>query len=313
MNPVYIEQHYALTLGMFEGYWAMTFKHPYNRQEAVSVYVKGPSSHEFNRPTDGKQIVEPGPRFAEVLSKLVPTIEAYPYRWALDGKKIVSYGYDFESDFNGENLNTIELTEIAFKQVLEDLKMFSPIEPGIVAEEDMVSGKGVMAKMKVTFDKPKRVNQLAIDYFTEYPMELMTLMYQEDEAKDATLYEIPLQGLKQSNTSTYLHFEPVFAKVFQLIVRQETYSMINQSADEAAEQKVSEWEAASERSRELYEVAVDEYTRNLFVPRSGIELHEEVMESYKTSNRQNRNTEGSLNRYRKDFKEKKKRLDIEQR
>lgn len=110
MNNLYIEQHYALGVSEFEGFWQMTFRDPRNRAEHVTVYLEAPNSHEFNRPNDGIQIAKPGARLEEVLRKLLPSIQAYPYKWPFDGQKIVGYAYDFETDMTGTSLGFVDLT-----------------------------------------------------------------------------------------------------------------------------------------------------------------------------------------------------------
>lgn len=313
MATTYIEQHYSLSVSEFEGLWEMTFMDPFNREQQVNIYIKAPNTDSFYDRGQLKDwpIVKPGERLAEVMERLLYQIESYPYSWDLSGQKIVSYGYDFESDFNiGGNLTYIDLTEIASKEVNEHYGFFSPLETGVVQEGEVVSGKGVMTKIMLTFNRAKTVNHLAIDFFTGYPMELLSLMYKEDALPSSPTYEIPLAEAVQSNDSLYIHFKPVYAKCFILILKQETYAVSNRSSNEEDVMGRNLWNHASERSRSLYETAVDEYLDSMFVTRSGIELHEEIMNSYKNASKPIPSVStNALNTYRENFKETKKQLD----
>lgn len=313
-NPIYIEQHYSFSVSEFEGLWEMTFMHPYNRQEHVSVYVVAPNSDYEHAELDDKPIVEAGPRLTDVLNRLMFKIEYYPYVWDFAGKKIVSYGYDFETDFNGTSLTYIDLTEIALKEVNEFYNFFSPLETDIVDETEKVSGKGIMAKLKITLDKPKTVNHLSVDFFTEYPIELMSLMYQTDQSSEAATYEIPLSKAVQTNSSIYLHFSPVFAKIFYLIIKQESYTLLDQSKTEEETTKTELWNQASTRSQSIYEATVGEYIEQLFSSKSGVQLHQEILDSYQNINiSKSEPSTNPMNSYRSDFDDAKKVMDSQQR
>ncbi|PFK99788.1 hypothetical protein COJ01_17095 [Priestia megaterium] len=316
MNSVtYIEQQFSFSVSEFEGLWSMTFMHPYNREEHLSIYLVAPNSdYDESKITDDKPIVEAGPRLTDFLNHLLYKIEYYPYTWDLAGKKIVSFGYDFECDYNGTSLTEIDFTEIAFKEVNEYYNFFSPLEADIVTPDETVSGKGVMAKLKITLDKPKYVNHLNIDYFTEYPIELLTLMYRADESSDATIYEIPLSKAVQTNSSIHLHFSPVFAKTFYLIIKQESYTLLDGSKSEADISKEEIWKQASTVSKSMYEAAVGDYISQLFATKSAVDLHQTIMDSYQNINKNL--TDPSMepmNEYRNDFNKIKTVLDSQQR
>lgn len=315
VNPTYIEQHYSFSVSEFEGYWEMTFMHPYNRQEHVTVYVIAPNTNVDFASIDltDKLVAEAGPRLTEVLNKLLYKIEYYPYSWDFSGKKIVSYGYDFETDYNGSSITYIDLTQIAEKEVNEFYNFFSPLEVDVVDETEKVSGKGVMAKLKITLNKAKYVNHLAIDFFTEYPIELLSLMYQEDTKESAATYEIPLSEAVQTNSSVYLHFSPVFAKTFYLIIKQESYTLLNQVRTDEEITKAEAWNVASDQSKAIYEQTVGQYMEELFATKSGIQLHQEVLDSYQNvSKTLSEPDTDPMNAYRSDFDEAKTILDREQ-
>ncbi|MFE4029130.1 hypothetical protein ACFX4N_23535 [Priestia sp. YIM B13551] len=315
MTITYIEQQYSFSVSEFEGLWEMTFMHPFNKEEHVSIYVVAPNSDydESTLPKD-QDVVEAGPRLTDFLNHLLYKIEYYPYTWDFTGKKIVSYGYDFESDYNGSSITTIDLTEIALKELNEFYNFFSPLETDVVDAEERVSGKGVMARLSITLDKPKQVNHLNIDFFTEYPIEIVSLMYRADESTNTATYEIPLSKVIQTNSSIYLHFSPVFAKTFYLILKQESYTLLDSSTSEDDVSKAELWEQASEQSRSIYEASVGDYIDQLFATKSAIELHQTILDSYQTVNKTYSDISiDPMNAYRSDFNEAKEILDSQQR
>lgn len=314
-NPTYIEQQLSFYVSEFEGLWEMTFRDPFSRENNVSIYVAAPNSDYDNTTSEqDKPIVKAGPRLSDFLNHLLYKIEYYPYTWDLAGKKLVTYGYDFETDYNGSNISEIDLTEIAFKEVNEYYNFFSPLETNVVNVSDKVSGKGVMVKLEITLDKPKNVNHLEIDFFTEYPIELLSLMYKVDQKDTAATYEIPLSKVVQTSGSIYLHFSSVFAKVFYLIIKQEAYTLIDKvkTKEESANEKL--WEQATVQSQQIYESSVSDYMSELFATQSAIQLHQDILDSYKTVNRKiEEPSMDPLNEYRSDFNNVKSILDSEQR
>lgn len=315
MTTTYIERHYSLSVSAFEGLWDMTFMHPFNREEHVSIYLVAPNSdYDSSKLPEDKPVVEAGPRMTDFLNHLLYKIEYYPYTWDFSGKKLVSYGYDFESDYNGSSISSIDLTEIAFKELNEYYNFFSPLEAGVVKETDVVSGKGVMTKIEITLDKPKYVNDLNIDFFTQYPIELITLMYKADESKESTTHELPLSKIVQTNSSVHLHFAPVFAKTFFLIIKQESYSLVDGTQSEEQAVTAELWQQATDASKGIYESSVGSYMSELFATKSAVELHQSVLDSYQPTDKDYEVPSAqAMNAYREDFTKTKAVLDSEQR
>lgn len=291
----------------------MTFMDPNNREQPISVYVIAPNSDYLEEDYKDKEIVEAGPRLTEVLQHLLYRIESYPFSWDFSGKKIVSYGYDFETDLSGTSMSYIDLTEIAHKEVNEYYNFFSPLETGVVGEEEKVNGKGIMAKLKITLNQPKNVNHLTIDYFTEYPIELLSLIYQSEQ--NGPLYELPLSKAVQTTHSLVLHFPSVFAKIFYLIIKQETYTLSSQYLTEKNLNNAQDWDQATEASKTNYSNAVDDYFEQLRQPtKSAIKLHQEILDSYQNIIKPiTLPVEGELNSYTGPFDAINKKLDSEQR
>lgn len=172
----------------------------------------------------------------------------------------MNFGYDFECNYNNGNVTSMDLTAVAYNAVCEHYNIFSP-ESGtdIVDESEMVSGKGVMAKLKITLNKPKYINHLSIDFFTEYPMEILSLMYQVEEGDTQPVYELSLSNVVYSNHSLYLHFPHIYAKVFYLILKQETYTLLNHIEDQQLKLREAEWVNASVNSRDIYLQEAESY------------------------------------------------------
>lgn len=314
MKPTFIEKHLSFSVSEFEGLWEMTFIHPFNKEEPVTVYVIAPNSDTDTDKYKDKTIVKAGPRLSDVLSKLIYQIESYPYSWDLAGKKIVSYGYDFESDFTADKITKIDLTEIAFQEVNEHYNFFSDLESRVVSSKEYVSSKGVIAKLKIEMDRPKYINHLAMDFFTEYPIRLMSLMYEENKNKQTIVHEIPLKKVVQSNNSIFLHFPIVYAKTFTLIINQESYVLGSRESNQKQLALNEVWSYASASSKYMYENTVVEYLNELIPVKTGVELHQEVLDSYKTINKNYEPySTTSMNEYREDFDTVKNKMDNEQR
>lgn len=315
MNPTFVERHFNLSVSEFEGLWSMTFMHPFNETENISVYIIAPNSNYLEDDYDRRPIIKAGPRLSEVMTKLLHKIESYPYNWDFSGQKIVQYGYDFETDYRVSGLTYIDLTHIAHQEVNEYFNFFSPLETTIVSDDDILSGRGVMIKLKIELNKPKHINRVALDLFTEFPIKLVSLMYQEEKKDGAPFYEIPMAKLMQSNNSVSLHFPTVFAKTFRLIIQQESYILESKETNMAHIEAVNLWNYATASSREMYESTVSDYLDNLTMPtQSGIELHQAVIDSYHNSNKEDtRDINDELDPYRNDFTEAKYKMDQEQR
>lgn len=249
----YIEKHIELTITEYEGPWKILLLHPNKANTYLTVYLRASRSDFDKEDYVDAPIIDAGDRLKKVLDYITNQIERYPYSWDLAGQKIVPYGYDFESVLSGNEISSLDLTDVAHEAVCEHYNIFSPGSgTGIVDESDMVSGKGVMAKLKIVLDKPKYVNRLAIDFFTEYPMEILSFMYQTEEGETQPFYELSLSNVVATNSSLYLYFPRVYAKVFYIILKQETYTLLNYVEDQNLRLQEEEWENASNNSQDIF-------------------------------------------------------------
>jgi hypothetical protein len=309
---MFIERHFSFSVAEHEGLWNMTFMSPFNREEPVSVYVAAPNSDYLPDDFRDKPIVNAGPRLKDVLNHLLYQIEQYPYSWDFSNKKIVTQGYDFETDYNGQSLTYIDLTEIAYKEINEYYNFFSPLEKGVVEEGATVSGKGVIFKLKITLDVPKNVNHLTVDFFTEYPIELLSFLYQGDI--NGQLYELPLSKAVTTNHSLILHFSTVYAKNFYLLFKQETYTLQSSSPTREETIYTDVWNQATRASQTLYESVVGDYLEWMMPTESGISLHQEIIDSYQDINKRIVSSSvDEMNSFGESFERVKKELDSDQR
>lgn len=308
-NFTYIEKHIELTITEYEGPWKILFLHPNKANAYITAYLRA-SRADFNEMdyTDAP-IIDAGDRLKEVLDYITNQIEYYPHSWELTGQKIVPYGYDFEGVLNGDTISSLDLTDVAYEAVREHYNIFSPGSgTGIVDRSDTVSGKGVMVKLKIALDKPKYVNRLAIDFFTEYPMEILSFMYQTEEGETQPFYELSLSNVITTNSSLYLHFPRVYAKVFYIILKQETYTLLNYVEDQNLRLQEEEWENASSNSQDIFLQEAQSY-----LSQAAITLGKEMVSTLKgiPTNRNLEKTHSTLDEqnYRDSFRKIKQKID----
>lgn len=227
--PSYVERHLSFGVDEFEGLWKVQFLHPFffgNEKQYVSVYVIPPNSDFKGDTYNGLEVVEAGKNIINVMKQLLPRIEKYPYRWELEGRKLDQFGYDLVSGMSkgSDKVNSIDFTDIAFQEISRFYAFEQPRpRPDLVTEDEEVQGNGAMAKIQLTLEKSQWVNKVSFDFFSEYPVEVLALMYQEDTSKFSPVYEIPLEKTAISNSSLSFHFASVFAKRFTVIIQQPTY------------------------------------------------------------------------------------------
>ena len=244
----YIERHLSFGVDEFEGLWRVQFLHPFfygNEKQYVTVYVVPSNSDYTDSEYNGYEVVDMGENMNKVIDQLLPRIEKYPYRWELEGKKLDAFGYDLVCGLvKGSSLvNNIDFTDIAFEEINRYYTFTEPAPlPDIVIETEEVEGKGAMTKIGVTLEKAQWVNQLSFDFFSEYPVQVLSAMYQEDTMKYAPVYELDLGATTQSSSSLSFGFPSVFAKKFTFILCQSTYTISTTSKSTAEANKESLWD-----------------------------------------------------------------------
>ena len=231
----YVEKHITFGVDEFEGLWKLQFLHPFffgNAKRTVTVYIVPPNSDYSDSEYKGLEVVEAGPNILSTIAQLIPTIKKYPYRWQLNGKKLDSFGYDLVTEMTkgGANVGSVDFTEIAY----EEVKRYYDFEEttttaDIVIEDEQIVRNGALVKLGITLEKAQWANQISFDFFTTYPVEVASIMYQEDTAKYASTFEIPLDTVQKSASSLSITFPSVFAKRFVVVLAQNTYTVSNAS------------------------------------------------------------------------------------
>lgn len=229
----YSERHVSFGVDVFQGLWKLQFLHPFfyaDTKRVVTVYVVPPNSDYKDQKYNGYEVVKAGPHLIEVMTQLIPMIRNYPYRWELEGTKLDSFGYDLISEMssNSEAVNEIDFTDIAFAEIKRYYDFTEAIAlPEVVSEDEIVQRDGAMVKLEIDLEKAQWTNQVSFDFFTAYPIEIVSVMYQEDTLKYSAVYEIPLKTVQYSASSLSILFPSVFAKKFIIILAQSTYTVSN--------------------------------------------------------------------------------------
>jgi hypothetical protein len=227
----YIEKHLLFSVGGYEEPWKIQFLNPFNGEEkkAVTAYVLAPNSHYSQSTYKGLSVLTPGPLLKKVMQELIPRIQSYPYEWEWSGKKIYRFGYDFETDMASpeETPTVIELTSVAYR-IVADFYEFDKtiVEDIIVNSEDKITCEGAAFKLEIELQRAQWISELSLDYFSDFPMKLISLVYQKDTNPYSTVYEIPLDSIVVNRQTECLLFPRVFVKRLFLIIQQENYTPI---------------------------------------------------------------------------------------
>ncbi|MDK2600665.1 hypothetical protein QO179_24535 [Bacillus stercoris] len=241
----------------------MEFLHPLDAGLKVTTYIPlDPNDELIGEEVDNIRVAEPGERLTEVMGWLYNRITRYPYYWPKEGTYIDKFGYDFEVELLSENqVNRIDITQIAYDMLKAELNI-QPPDPDnttdVDIQNDVVSGGGVLVKLSVTLDKAQPVSELSIAPFTKYPMELVSLMYEEDIETYHPKKEIikpkkntAIKEFTQTATSIRFQFPVVVAKRFTIILRQKNNEKNTYLVNPADISKKSLWAKVSKIEAEL--------------------------------------------------------------
>lgn len=231
MADSYIERHVSFGVDQFEGLWKLSFLHPFfyaDTKRVITVYIIPPNSDFEGAEYNGIEVVDAGPNLVQVMTKLLPMIQNYPYRWELEGKKLDTFGYDLTSGLqkNGENVSSIDFTDIAFAEINRYYDFAEAVAlPEVVTEEETIVRDAGLVKLDIVLEKAQWANQISFDFFTSYPIEIASVIYQEDTMKYSASYELPLESVQSSASSVSILFPSVFAKKFTVVLAQPTYTV----------------------------------------------------------------------------------------
>lgn len=272
MPQYYVE--YALSFGVesFENLWKIQVLHPHDAGARMQAWVPlNASDPDIGEEKDGIRIAQPGPRLAEVMKWMDEQIARYPYYWPKEGTYVDKFGYDFQVEIDGNNqIQEIELTQIAYHILKNEWDIQPPAgaNPTVDASYETVEGGGVLVKLIITMDYSKPVSELSLVPFTKYPMQLVSLMYEEDTDTFHPKKEIILTDVKStssiSNTSTIhttqsmrFQFPAVLAKRFTLILRQQNPEKNTYMVHPDSLEKKDIWDKISKREAEVTLDATD--------------------------------------------------------
>ena len=169
----------------------------------------------------GPEGISPGPEFKDLLERLLPTIERYPYAWPLEGQKIDPEGYDFSHTESGINLEPVAYTE-----ALRVLGL-SPMEPDKTnpyTESERVSAPHV-TKFQLTLEKASPLSTLSFQFFSANPVELLSLVSERDLSGASSPETINLKQLQlqqSGDTVTVLFGKPIFTKRLTFVLGQKS-------------------------------------------------------------------------------------------
>lgn len=269
MAKLYVE--YALSFGVqsYEGLWKIQYLHPEDAGLKIEAWIPlDPEDELIGEEVNDIQVAKPGEKLTEVMSWLYDRITRYPYYWPKEGTYVDKFGYDFEVELTADNkTDSIEITEIAY-EILKNEWRIQPDSPSGEHEVDIqyetVPAGGVLIKLSVTLDRAQPVSDISMAPFTKYPMELVSLMYEEDTETYHPKKEIligeganNLTKFEQTTQSIRLQFPVVTAKRITFILRQRNHEKNTYLVNQSKVDKNQLWNDISQREAEVSLDATD--------------------------------------------------------
>lgn len=263
MGLLYVNQALSFGVQKFEDLWKVQFQHPYDASKVVSAWVPlDPEDPRIGDDIDDIRVANPGVMLTEIMGWLYDRITRYPYYWPKEGTYVDKFGYDFQTDLTVDNkVTTFEITKVAYDILKNELRIQppSPANSDVDIQYDTVPGGGVLVKLSVTLNHAQPVSELNIAPFTKYPLELVSIMYEEDTETFHPKKEIAIpkdkkietKNFSQSTQSIRFQFPVVTAKRFTIILRQQNYEKDTYVVMEEDLQKQGLWDTISKRETEI--------------------------------------------------------------
>lgn len=264
---------YAISLGVAgpDGLWKIQFIHPLDAMVKVNAWIAPTINDErIGTTVDGIKVARPGTHMIEVLSWLVDMVPTFPYYWPYEGHSVDKYGYDFSVDMevqSKDNVSLVEFTEIAYSIIKQNLNIQPPAAGPQTVDQDryFLEAGGAYIKYTVTLDRAQPVSEITITPFTEFAMEVMSIMYEEDietfhARKELILQDVTLVDSKQyakpketqaSTTMMTFKFPSIIAKRFTFILRQKNYKKDTYLIREKDVSEKDLWDKISAREAEV--------------------------------------------------------------
>lgn len=221
----YIEQAFSVTKQDTFSPWKIVYSHPFDVNKKVSIYIADRYAL-ADTSIDNIQVVEAGEDLKYILDFLVDRIaDKYPYQWPLEGQKIDNAGYDFRSNFNETAKVTVFDIVPSAKTIAWEKCRITPPIPMLersLTQKEYVKGQFV-TKLSIVLGKPSPISTFSIDLYAAKPMELLSLVYEEDtmnyhQAKKINLDYVAV--LNDNYTLTIKLAQPIFAKRLTLVFAQ---------------------------------------------------------------------------------------------
>jgi hypothetical protein len=220
---------YAISLGIEErdGLWKIRYVNALESASVQSAYLPiDPTDSRVGTKIDGIFVAEPGPRLVKVLGWLYERIEKYPYYWPWEGTYVDKFGYDFEVTKTNDKTTDVEITSVAYDIVASKIEVKTPDPQDKTIEvEEILEPGGAYVKFTVTLNQPSPVSQITVSPFAPYPLEIVSIQYEEDIETFHPKKELILKDKKTSSSqSMTFSFSPITAKRFTIIMRQKNYT-----------------------------------------------------------------------------------------
>jgi hypothetical protein len=256
---------YALSFGVQanDALWKIELLDPVDAGAKVQAWLPMTADDpQIGDKINNIQVARPGDKLVEVMGWLYNRITKYPYYWPYEGTYVDKFGYDFQIDYvDDTTVTTVELSEIAY-EIIKAAMNIQPPDPSNTTEVDIqndtVAGGGVLIKMQITLDRAQPVSELSILPFSKYPLQLVSLMYEEDIKTYKPLKEIVIpsentdtKNFTQTTSSIYFQFPVVTANRFTIIFRQQNAEKNTYLLNPDNLTKTELWDMISERQAEV--------------------------------------------------------------
>lgn len=190
--------------------FVLTWTDPFG-QEAKSLPVKD----------DRHDGLVAGTQLADLLERLLPMIESYPYEWPLAGEKLDPLGYDLiveRSEYYAD------LPPVAYREALRRLGV-PPVQVPIASPYR--GGERVYAphliKLQLTLEKASALSTLSFQFFAKNEVSLLSLVAERDTTGSTVPQRIDVHQMQieqEKDTLTLLFGEPVYAKRLTFVLGQ---------------------------------------------------------------------------------------------
>lgn len=324
---------YAISLGVQErdGLWLIRYANPLAQNSVESAYL--PMSKADSRIGDkigGIPVAKPGDNLIKVMQWLTTKITKYPYYWPWEGQSVDRYGYDFSvSKDSSETVTDVDISLLAYEIVRKQIEVVIPgTESEVIEVKQMLEAGGAYTKLEVLLERPSPVSEITINPFTKYPMELVSIMYEEDVETYHPRKELLIEGKKPeaSAKSVTIKFPSITAKRFTIILRQKNYVKNTYLVDKSEATKKELWDKISSKEAEVtldtkdgietvgtkdiglftssnaYKLAVEKYQADLQKWKEDLAKYNYYKAKLEEKKKADANYQSSMNTYRAEFK-----------